>query len=401
MSATIYFADNYVGTTLASQIAGFSLYCERMGFNTEWEQRQRRLNLKFPDKSLSLGLSETADGPDIGNKMVQQTTEYLENSHIRVLNIDESIQDRLQIRLTITSSDKDAVTILHHSRIDSHLKLFLHQEFERQSIPFQLKESVKVSQKGLQIKCFVKKDSIFTNTFPYYLSRVILRYLHAEPRTTPLSYLSKEIIIQWLRQISQLDNHYHPSKTEQTAAHHKQSFEVHQRQSTSSTTAPVQSDQEVKADGWFNYTIMPPNKENDDNEYLINGRFIIKNTGNISISNPVILFRVSPIDKVSLQGKFVPPNTVKSQAVQTEEAGQKGWKFIHEDWLKRAKDKGEYWVTPIQTVNLSPGNSVVMDTLQLTMKEPEPGNYYKVEAFIYFQNGKYAFSAQNQITFSF
>ena len=76
----------------------------------------------------------------------------------------------------------------------------------------------------------------------------------------------------------------------------------------------------------------------------------------------MICIKITPIQSASLQGQIIPAKMVSSLGTKSM-SGEKGWKYVYDDWRQRVKTNGEYWITPIQVFQIPPG-----ETTHLTLK---------------------------------
>ena len=112
----------------------------------------------------------------------------------------------------------------------------------------------------------------------------------------------------------------------------------------------------TRAELFFDVTILPPQAD-DMKEFLINGSLYMKNTGTSVLRSPVICIKVTPAESAALQGQIIPPRLVSGLSTKSNGA-EKGWKYVYEDWRERIRTKGEYWITPIQPLEILPNDFV-------------------------------------------
>ena len=105
--------------------------------------------------------------------------------------------------------------------------------------------------------------------------------------------------------------------------------------------------EQTKIEGlaWFRYAIMLPDMEDAESELTIIGNFIIKNTGNKILNNPMICIRTKPTQEVRLGGKI---GSKKHTALMMDGTNTESWQYVHDDWKKRTNETGEHWLKPNQ-----------------------------------------------------
>ena len=139
--------------------------------------------------------------------------------------------------------------------------------------------------------------------------------------------------------------------------------------------------------------------ESELKDYLIEGNLYIKNTGNRALMNPVICIKITPVQSASLQGQIIPPKMVSSLGTKSM-SGDKGWKYVYDDWRERVKTNGEYWISPIQVLQIPPGETTMFN-FKINFEQPKEGKSITAQGFVYFQEEKKQFPSNNQISFSF
>ncbi|MBA2877628.1 hypothetical protein [Anoxybacillus ayderensis] len=135
----------------------------------------------------------------------------------------------------------------------------------------------------------------------------------------------------------------------------------------------------VRAYAYFTYAVMMP--EQKEEEATIIGDFVIENSGNTPLNDPIICLRLRPPDHAQLSGKF--------SFRQMQEEG--GWTFAVEDWRKKMKE-GEYWLKPIDETTLLPNEQLRFPSFELRIVQT-----VVVEAFVYFRQLKQGVSSSNYI----
>ncbi|SFA46007.1 hypothetical protein SAMN05216169_101260 [Anoxybacillus pushchinoensis] len=134
-----------------------------------------------------------------------------------------------------------------------------------------------------------------------------------------------------------------------------------------------------RAHAYFAYATMIP--EEKDEHVTVIGDFIIENSGNTPLNDPIICLRLRPPEHAQLSGKF--------SFRQLQEEG--GWTFAIDDWRQKVKD-GEYWLKPTEQTTLLPNEQLRFSSFELRVFHT-----IVVEAFVYFRQLKQGVSSFNHI----
>lgn len=156
------------------------------------------------------------------------------------------------------------------------------------------------------------------------------------------------------------------------------------------------------ADICIDYSILYPVQGLDSIEIF--GNLHMRNSGNVHLMDPMICFRMQPPEGVSISGKILPPKLAETMGVYSSEDGLEGWVFADNEkttWFEEAKQRGEYWVRPLHTVRLSPGESLILDGIQLTLQKPDERKRWTLQAVVYFNRQKYHFASRNMMSLQF
>lgn len=135
----------------------------------------------------------------------------------------------------------------------------------------------------------------------------------------------------------------------------------------------------VRAHAYFAYAVMIP--EEKEEHVTIVGDFVIENSGNTPLNDPIICLRLRPPDHAQLSGKF--------SFRQPQEEG--GWTFAIDNWRQKIKE-GEYWLKPIDQTTLLPNEQLRFPSFELRIDQT-----VVVEAFVYFRQLKQGVSSFNHI----
>jgi hypothetical protein len=152
-----------------------------------------------------------------------------------------------------------------------------------------------------------------------------------------------------------------------------------------------------QAEVYFDFNLMPNRKTE---KYSIKADFIIKNTGNTILYNPKICFRVNPAEKIEIGGQILPPEMSEIFSVQGE-TGAEGWKYSGKDWLEKAYATGEYWIEPIQGLEIHPAETTGIEGIHFTLENLNEQEVSTIIGFVYFEEGNFQLSSNNKIMITF
>ena len=313
----------------------------------------------------------------------------------------------LQINVEVfehTADKGTSLVIEHHPRIDERLRNLFRTELNKEKILFQLKEmkhSPLASSRSLFFKYYLPPNpslEVYKELFSMCIARVILRYADRQQNSF-FSYFPKHMLENWLISMTQTQILPEPNKAQQ-----KEENEIEKEENSHALKLISQNTLDEKkrilhAEVFFDYTILPPQSESERKEYLVEGNLYIKNTGNQALINPVICIKITPIQSASLQGQIIPAKMVSSLGTKSM-SGEKGWKYVYDDWRQRVKTNGEYWITPIQVLHIPPRETTAFN-FKMTIDEPKERMSFIAQGFVYFQEEKKQFHSNNQISISF
>lgn len=153
----------------------------------------------------------------------------------------------------------------------------------------------------------------------------------------------------------------------------------------------------VESQSWFSYTVLLPDREEEEQEVLIMGNYIIKNTGITTLNNPVICIRINPPHGIGLGGKI---GSFTHTALMIDGSNSGAWEYIDNDWKEKSSESGEHWLKPAGISQLMSGESVAFaNELRFSLSQKE--KYINIEGFCYFDEIKNGTAALNKITMNF
>ena len=113
----------------------------------------------------------------------------------------------------------------------------------------------------------------------------------------------------------------------------------------------------------------------------------------------MICIKITPIQSASLQGQIIPAKMVSSLGTKSM-SGEKGWKYVYDDWRQRVKTNGEYWISPIQVLQIPPGETTTFN-FKMNIEEPKERKSIIAQGFVYFQEEKKQFHPITKYLFLF
>ncbi|WP_100404824.1 hypothetical protein [Bacillus solitudinis] len=150
----------------------------------------------------------------------------------------------------------------------------------------------------------------------------------------------------------------------------------------------------IESTAHFNYSVLLPDL--DEEELLVFGNFIIRNTGTETLHHPLICIRVRPISYVRFGGKIKIRETKKDALYSTSEE----WRFVHENWKSIVKDNGEYWLQPNHCEQLNPGETLNFSNFDIRIDRGITKENARIEGFAYFEELSTGIKSLNSISFS-
>ena len=403
MKISVYFNNEEITVIPYHSLVNFQLFCEQHGLHTNWSSVEKKLDLYSDLKQMRIALDPTANTPQ-NSDFIQTLEQFLStNGLVKVIENTESLttDPYLQIKVETfeNTSEQHAYLLIEHSPgIDERLRNLVRLELTNEKVPFQLKEINHFPlnpKRGLILKYQLPPNSeleVYKELFSLCIARALLRYINRQQNNF-FSYLPKNMLKNWLVNMT----HTPISSPEQDKLPQPQKEGKEKNSIISQNPPEIKSI--INAEVFFDYTILIPQLESELKEYLIEGNLYIKNTGNRALMNPVICMKITPVQSASLQGQIIPPKMVSSLGTKSM-SGDKGWKYIYDDWRQRVKTNGEYWISPIQVLQIPPGETTMFN-FKINFEQPSEGKSITAQGFVYFQEDKKQFPANNQISFSF
>ncbi|RXI98221.1 hypothetical protein DS745_17955 [Anaerobacillus alkaliphilus] len=161
-----------------------------------------------------------------------------------------------------------------------------------------------------------------------------------------------------------------------------------------------QKPQEVEKDpisdvtSYFNHSFI---QDKETNQHFIYGSFIVTNSGETTLTNPIICLKVNEPRQTIVGGKIGEVSGASNKVLSAFEE----WSYLHEDWRHKWLEKGELWLKPKQTTELPPGEKLIFSGFDIKFKENHSLKQVIVEAFCYFEQLSSGRKSLNSISLTF
>ncbi|WP_191562283.1 hypothetical protein [Metabacillus idriensis] len=129
----------------------------------------------------------------------------------------------------------------------------------------------------------------------------------------------------------------------------------------------------------FQASIFLPQTEDDS--LSVFGDFIIKNTGNQPLHQPMICIQISPRLFGSLSGKIIMQRKMDDTKIY-EDAANNHWKYVYEDWRERIRSENRYWLQPLNESEVKPNELLVFSGFEISFPKPD-NRPIQVKGFVY------------------
>ncbi|EFV75935.1 hypothetical protein HMPREF1013_03995 [Bacillus sp. 2_A_57_CT2] len=394
MTYSVYFDGGLLGKALYQSAVSLALFCEQQGFEAFIDQNKETINIETGRKQLPISISARS-------KNQQSQDAVLKLSDIlKAEGLDLMKEPSIIIYLdNIEQQHSDQQLIIEHNvLLDERLKNLLIIEFNKAKIPFVLNEKKNLAADGKQQLAF-RSQFNEDDRLILSISRAFIRYCSVKPAANNSAIVPMPLIKSWLS--SFLDQAPLTNTQERKAVTKvpEKTMKPEKNKNISTVNSQDQRLKKANAEVFLNYTMLIPRPDDEQKEYMVNGSIIMKNTGDIDLKNPVICIKIPVEQGISLQGQILPPKLVAGLAMKGSD-GEKGWKYVYDDWRERVKTKGEYWITSIQELTIPPGGSEVFNGLKVLIREPKNSSV-GIHAFVYFNEGKQQYASNNTISLSF
>lgn len=152
-----------------------------------------------------------------------------------------------------------------------------------------------------------------------------------------------------------------------------------------------------KCDSYFDYSIILPDRNENEQEVLVIGNYIIKNMGTDALTQPIICIRSSTPEALRLGGKIA---TLTHEALDETSTLEK-WTYVNDDWKEKIEKLGEHWLMAQHRKTLPAHEQLSFTKFELTVTKPQKQNNIIIEGFVYFREIKEGTSSLNNIIINF
>ncbi|MDA5110864.1 hypothetical protein O3V59_21220 [Brevibacillus thermoruber] len=427
MDVKVYFEGRESGMMPYTSLPAFRLFCKQNGFLIKWDAKNRRIDLDsgLKGKTCVLTSGKMAGNIQYEREILQKVQKFLADAGIEAVLTENKPQisrgKDVSIRFTVkeTRTAVKPKLILTQGENGTRKTLIdsLHKELKHTGIVSVVKagKEPRFLHSGAEVQlqlpsgCDPSKRKSYGEKIAFYLASGILRYFQAGQHISSISCLPPSMMQTFFssvlpekmekgREAAEIEA---PRESEQTSE--LEAAQVSQHVTMQETILmpvdhPLQEEKRLEAEVFFDYTIFRSGAENSS--FLLVGSLYVKNTGTEELYNPVVCLRASPAENIRLGGQILPPNLVEAMGVQTS-SGMKGWRYMEDNWFSQAKERGEYWIAPIQPVRIPPGEMEPFQNFQISVSQPESGNTVTVEGFVFFHEQGLQCASNNRISLSF
>lgn len=152
-----------------------------------------------------------------------------------------------------------------------------------------------------------------------------------------------------------------------------------------------------KCDSYFDYSIILPDRYENEQEVLVIGNYIIRNTGMDALTQPIICIRSSSPDAVRLSGKI---STFTREAIDETSTLEK-WTYVNDDWKEKIEKAGEHWLMAKHRKAIQANEQISFTQFELACSKPQKQTNIIIEGFVYFKEMKEGASSLNNIILNF
>lgn len=131
---------------------------------------------------------------------------------------------------------------------------------------------------------------------------------------------------------------------------------------------------------WFNYSIVLPDRNEEERNITIIGNFLFKNTGTMILQNPVLCLRIKPLENnIFLGGKI---GSVTQSAFSIDNTNTEAWHYLHDNWKQTTMETGEHWLKPNQSRSIEQNETIIF-ALEIDISTEKKEKYILAEGFFY------------------
>jgi hypothetical protein len=389
----------------------FQLFCEQIGFQSEWNQQEKILHLTSHLRGKKFYFIPMKQN-DTHTSMLENIKAFLKKTAMEIVELPakSSLPNDGEIILkskSMTSSNNTAslpkFMVLHSygtkakKWAESFRQECINHGFAAQIKEDEYKSSIPFLEIRLKLPKTQEMDKQFGESISLILASSLLRGLTKDNPFLLFPFLSPELM-KFLLPTEKKSNSLESTPVLEKVPYSEISDKNNGKNVPSTTPKPTLLPP-FRMEACFDYQFVFPTSEDDD--YLILGNMYCKNTGLGALTNPHICIQVNPKDQIQLKGQIVPPNMTDTVGVQSFSGESAvGWRYVDDDWLKKVKDQGEYWICPIQPMTILPGETLTFPNFQFTIPNKMNGDI-TIQGSVHYHQLKLQFPTTNRITLSF
>jgi hypothetical protein len=390
----------------------YRLLCEQIGFETRWDPSEKLLQLTpgLHGKKVFLVLNKKDDQLA---SILESIKTFFNGTGVKFIQLDPNKPafKNGEIMLQLTK-------LVHHSSSHPRFHIFysrggrgkfwartFHREFKVHGFTAQMKRELNQHPiPKVDLRCQFPQEGEneageLNEKIAVILSSALLRGMTKGNLLALLPYVSIENIRLIFPGIGNL---FPGSESSLSTPMKDTGSPVDEEQPDQMVSPSTQAAflPEWGADVYFDYQVVVPDSDTDP--YLIFGSMVMKNTGRSDLIDPIICLQVNPTEGAQLKGQIVPPKMADTLAVQGFNGDSAtGWRYLEDDWMKKVKERGEYWICPIQPLRIAPGEMESFSNFQLSVPKPEKGRTITIQGILFFKDGNFQVPTSNRITISF
>lgn len=410
----VHIGDTAIGSIPKDSISALYFCIRELGFHVDvnWDDEKMMITSGLKNKTIVLE-DQSPDQNRLRNVVFEgKVLESVENILLKYgTHIFKSIEHKGSVMPDISLSLiifqlpdlKQPVLELYHSTGENNAKWIKMIKNECKSYgikPVAHETEHQKSQQKVKLQVMLPQEMELEKQLrklTHIISIGLLSKLQGEFDLSALSMLPIDVLLplfqnQVLQQpLSELDSFESLDSLE--------SFEKgkeEERHNNEGIHSAVTTESLVRAEAYFDYHVIIHQPTGKGPKIF--GDLFIKNSGTVPLKNPCVCFRVTPVGSVQISGQILPPKAVRTQGIQTA-GGAKGWKYMTDNWIEDADEKGEIWIQPIQEMIIHSGERIKVPNIQMKINNPiEYNQIIKVEAFIFFIENGLEIVAENKIS---
>ncbi|PTX60329.1 hypothetical protein C8P63_10994 [Melghirimyces profundicolus] len=418
MNVSIYREGEKIGSLPYTSLPAFRLLCEQTGYRTDWKPGQTTFHLIKELQGREILILHKQPNQE-ARTLMEKIRLFLMDWGADVKILEDPVPRKgkeLMIECTVDVPDSVDSPFLIDSGPGAksrRLAKAVRRELKENGIPSRIREqSLSHRSPDLHLHGFFPssddegkhRDQLEKTAFS--LVTAILRFFRNKRPLASLSCLPFDPFSSLIPGFEGVpvktgDDDQDKKTPQSGVTNSKETEPVEAVQPSSTEPARVDTHpakKELLAEVFFDYTLISTGEA--ERPFVVLGNLYIKNTGTETLHNPMICLHPTPRDSVRLGGQILPPNLVETLGVQGSE-GPKGWRYLEEDWFRKARERGEYWICPIHALGIAPGTSETFERFQLSVSKQEQGQTVSIEGVVYFQQQDLKLPSNNRISISF